>query len=94
MFERLKSAWKKMEYRMAAHDVMRPPPEELRKEMENLGWKYETYVHSIGVPMMVAPPVTIYIKSPEGDTIRSDNPEVYQRYREDLRCAAYRVYGI
>ena len=90
---KLKNIWKKIQFKLAASDIFCPPPEPVRQEMEDKGWKYKVTVLP-AVSAMVTPPVAVTPTTSEGlPVIASSCPELYDKYKKDLKDAAYKIYG-
>jgi hypothetical protein len=91
---KLKSLWKKIQFKLAANDIICPPPEPVRQEMEEKGWKYKVTVLTAVSPAMLAPPVAVTPTTSDGIPVMSCScPELYDKYRKDLRESALKVYG-
>ena len=86
----LKSAWRKLEYAMTVSEMLSPPPEPVRKDMEAAGWQYDAVHHVVGNPYTGATTV-VMIKNSKGECL-FDNRDVRKQYREDLKRSARKHY--
>lgn len=92
----LKNAWKKMQFKMAACDMLDPPPA-VMDVMKKDGWSFETRLCAPPSARVGMPTSYSYVqpKTPEGQYVfAGDDNKNYERYCKARIAAAKQVYGM
>lgn len=91
----LKNIWKRLQFEMAARDILEPPPS-VMEIMKQDGWRFEVETHQPVMTRMAYTGPFTYISpyTPEGQSVLGGDEDVHKRYCHARREAAKQAFGM